>query len=353
MWRPWDRDLIRTVEGLYFTVYGYDHPPGGAACFLQYVPRPGRPGRGLKPMDYPHGGAVVETTAWLARHHPVYVAPGRGSPLPVVPEERVEAYFSPCAGLAAIRQRGPRDALEEEVLAFTDLLSRVAGIPPERLGITGSVLLGVHDPATSDMDVVICGGDMARRARDAILAGAVPDVTPVPPDHAARWLRLMTAHHPHTPAEARYLIGRRWHYGYWRGREFSLKTVRDPAVRDPAGAPPGAACGPRAAPSGGGRPPARALGRVRVRGTVASADEACYTPAVYTLADVTWPDGSAGAAGPVPELPVWSFEALYSWAFDPGQRVEAVGLLEEAGGDLRLLVGTAAGAGSECMRVIG
>ncbi|BDG60443.1 hypothetical protein caldi_15330 [Caldinitratiruptor microaerophilus] len=350
MWRPWDRDLIRSVDGLYFTVYGYEHPPGGAACFLQYVPVPGDPGRGAKPMDYPHGGAVVETTRWLAEHYPHYVRPGRGSPLPVVPAGRVGAYFRPAEGLAGIRRRGPRDALEETLLEFTDLLARAAGIPPERLGITGSLLLGVHDPATSDMDLAIYGREQALRAREAIVGGCLPHVTRVPPEHRARWLRRMTVHHPHSPAEALYLIERRWHYGYYRGREFSLK-----AVRDPAGPPP---------PVPG---PGRALGRVRVRGTVADAADGCFTPALYRLRDLEWAGGAPAGLAPDADLPVWSFEALYSWAFDPGQRVEVDGVLEEAlapdtggagpadragspGSRLRVLVGTAGGAGRDGMR---
>lgn len=330
--RPLDKDYVQTTEGLFFCVYSYLHEPERLTAYLQYLPGGPDPRRDrVKPMDFPHVGAVADVMAWLKEHHPEYVAhcPIRGLELPLVPMARVSRYFRPEERLQAIL-REPKDELEALAAAFARTVAASAEIGLDDLGITGSVLLDVHDPATSDIDLVVYGREAALRVKAAFLQGHVPDVTSMTPARVERWLSLMSTHHPHTRAEAAYLVGRRWNYGFWRGREFGIKPVRAvAAVTD---------LFPTV--------PYQHGDLVCLRARITDASEGIYLPAVYRLTDAEPMDGDASGIDSVA-----SFEWLYAGAFDAGQCVEIRGRREEIGpGQVRVAVGTALYRGHEYIR---
>lgn len=353
---PLDKDYLLTTDGLYFCVFSYLHPPDGYTAYLQYLPGPpgSDPRRGrIKPMDFPHVGAVAGTMDWLREHYPHYVrfCPVRSVELPLVPKARVARYYQPGPRLEQVLAE-PRDLLEAEVAEFAQVLARASGLPLTAFGVTGSVLLDVHDPDSSDMDLVVYGTAAAARVREAVLVGRVPDLAPMRADRVERWLRLMSTHHPITRDEAAYFVGRRWNYGFFRGREFSIKAVRTPAeVTEAYGART-----------------YQGVGLVTVRGRVADAAEAAFLPAVYRLEGVevvagpseTPADAVAGppvapadavAGPPVALAEVVAFEGLYQGAFDPGQAVEVCGKLERASdGTYRVVVGSAEYRGREYMK---
>lgn len=334
---PKDKDGIRTDDGLYFCVFSYLHPPDGYTAYLQYLPVPAdRAGARNKPMDFPHVGAVVSTTDWLEANHPRYVrrCPVRGVRLPIVPAERVAAYICPERRMAEILRR-PGDPLEEDVAAFTTAIAAASGVPQEAFGVTGSVAMRVHDPAGSDIDLVVYGEANARRVRAAFLAGNVEGVKPMPEARIERWLRLIPQHHSHTREEAAYLIAQRWNYGFFRGREFSLRAVRaDAEIAERYGAERYRAC---------------ELVRLQARIT---GGQPMFVPALYELAEVRTLEGPAA-----PVTRVVSFEWLYAGAFYPGQAIEVQGKLEAIlpGDDRgragwRVVVGSAEHRGREYIR---
>jgi len=331
---PSDKDALVTDDGLVFCVFSYLHEPDRITAYLQYLPGGPDPRRDrVKPMDFPYVGAVVGTMDWLADHHPHYVdtCPVRGVRLPLVPVGRIARYYRPEVRLAELLA-APRDSLEELAAQFARAIAAAAAIPLTALGITGSVLLDLHDPATSDIDLVVYGCAAAERVRQAFLAGQIEGVTGMTPPRVERWLHLMSTRHPHTLEEAAYFIARRWNYGFYRGREFSIKAIRSQdEILEPW-------------PSR----PYRHGGLVRVRATISQAWESGYLPAVYGLTDLQWLNGSEA----VPAATVASFEGLYAGAFDPGQRVEICGRWEETGpGHYQIVVGSAEFSGREYIRL--
>jgi uncharacterized protein len=331
---PRDKDYSQTHDGLYFCVYAYLHEPERITAYLQYLPGGPDPRRDrVKPMDFPHVGAVVSTMDWLAANYPQYVAvcPIRQVRLPLVPVSRIARYYRPEERLAAILA-APHDPLEQLAGDFARAVAEAADIPLGALGITGSVLLDIHDPETSDLDLVVYGRETAERVHRAFAGGVVPDVAPMPPHRTERWLRLISTVHPHTREEAAYFIRRRWNYGFHRGREFGIKAVRrhdEITERLPDR-------------------PYRHGGLVRLQATIADAGESCFLPAIYRLTDLHWLDGE-----PMPIATAAAFEGLYAGAFDAGQRIEITGRWEETGdGRCQVVVGSEAFRGREYMRLL-
>jgi uncharacterized protein len=323
---PKDRDFVETTEGLFFCLVGYVHPPDRYAAYLKYTPAPaGKWARGdvayRRELPYYHVRHVQRTLAWLEREHPRYVwtDPATGLRFSHVPVEAVRRYYVPEHRLAEILA-DPRDPLERETRDLVRVLARAADLAPERFGVSGSVLLGLHDPAFSDIDLLVYGAEATRRLRAALDGLEAEGLTPLPAERRARWRADTAARFGLDAATVAALDARRWHYRLFRGRYVALHPTRaDHEIQDAYGAR-------RYAPRG----PAT------VEARVTDAGEAVFLPAVYRVTDVRW---HAGGPGALEEIV--SFEGLYCHAAEEGDRIQAHGHLEAAtSGAQRLVIGS-------------
>src|SRR5262245_29791959 len=177
---PKDRDFVETVEGWFFCVVGYLHPPDRYTAYLKYTPASaGRWARGdifyHRELPYYHVRNVMHTLEFLEREQPRYVwlDPIQGLRFSFVPRDAVARYYAPEQRRAEIRRRGPSAPLEADALAVISILAESAGLCEECFGIGGSILLGLHNPAFSDIDVIVYGCDNALRVKQA-LSPALP-----------------------------------------------------------------------------------------------------------------------------------------------------------------------------------
>ena len=135
------RDFFETKEGWIFAVADYSHPDG-LRSMLRYVPDAAGEreanGKRYRKMDFD------PAYEFLRRERPDYVRD-----LHVVPEDDVLRIYRPSEGLLAVAERDPR------VKKIAGLLAE-AGVPWEQMGITGSMLVGLHSPS-SDIDFVVYG----------------------------------------------------------------------------------------------------------------------------------------------------------------------------------------------------
>jgi predicted nucleotidyltransferase len=141
-------------------------------------------------------------------------------------------------------------------------------------------------------------------------------------DFVAKWARGIAGRFPLTVDEARYFAGRRWNYGTYDGRYFSIHAIRSSDEISERY----------------GDHIYRSQGVARVRATVVDASEALFMPAIYRVEGVQLLAGSPEA---VKVEEVISYEGLYRDIAEAGSVIEARGTVESVDGEpRRLVIGT-------------
>jgi hypothetical protein len=327
--KPKDRDFIQTKEGMFFCVTGYLHPPGKYTAYLKYSPAPmGKWKSGeiwyRRELEYYHVGKVADTIAYLERNYPQYVhyCPVRDIKFSMIPQGYVRKYYLPEQRLKEILET-PRDPLEEEVCAFVSEVVARTGIKEEDFGITGSVLLGIHNPEFSDIDLLVYSLENALKVRTALREGRSAKIRPVTGKALEEWCTSVVKHFPLSYEEAGYLAGRRWNYGFFEDRYFSIHPTRkDDEIKENYG-----------------DRIYREKGVARIRAIVSDASESLFTPAVYRVEDVEVLEGDEEVRHQLREIV--SYEGLYRDVVDSGEEVDARGKLESVNNRYyRLVIGT-------------
>jgi len=330
--KPKDRDFIETKEGLLFCVTGYLHPPDRYTAYLKYSPATEGKWKGgqiyyRRVLEYYHVGRVSDTITYLEQTYPQYVhyCPVRGIKFSMIPRSSVAKYCLPEQRLRQILE-SPGDPLEEEVSALVAELTACSGIQAGDFGITGSILLGIHNPEFSDIDLLVYGEDNARKLRTALRQGKLANIRLVTGKVLQEWCASVTERFPLSHAEARYLGRRRWNYGFFSRRYFSIHPARkDHEILEEYGD----RCYSE-------------RGMARVRAIICDAREALFMPAVYRIRDAELIQGEPRLFRGSDRLKeIVSYEGLYRDVADAGQEIEAKGKLESVSGQYyRLVIGT-------------
>jgi uncharacterized protein len=333
--RPKDRDFIETQEGMLFCVVDYLHPPQKYTAYLKYSPaqsgRWQRSGTAYhRELAYYHAHQVGQTLDYLQAHYPEYLdyCSVRDMHFSMIPRDRVATYYCPETRLAEVLDC-PQDALEAETAALVEDLMAAGGIPLAHLGVTGSILLGIHNAAFSDIDLTVYGRPAVERLRAALADRGIPGVGPVGPEFMDGWRQEIADHHGLTPAQIDWLVTRRWNFAYYGGRRYlSLHPVRsDAEIYERYGAHR-----------------YRDAGVCRLRAVVSDAADAIFLPALYAIEDVEILEGPQAVVSQV-----CCYEGLFGQIADAGQVVEARGKLEQidGGAGYRLVIGSSHRAGRE------
>ena len=326
--KPKDRDFVQTREGMLFCLTGYLHPSDRYTAYLKYSPDPDgkwRDGQTAyrRELAYYHVSTVAQALGYLEANYPHYVSdcPVRGIRFSMVPHEYVRRYFRPRERLQDILAR-PQDSLEEEVCNLLEVVTSISGLPTSQFGLTGSLLTATHNPAFSDIDLLVYGSSNATLLKDRLGAEGTDKFRHPSPEQRARWSERIAERHPLTIEEAAYLARRRWNYGYFGERYVSIHAIRkDDEIKE--------AYGQRTY---------RGLGAARLKAVLSDVSGSFFLPAVYGVDDVQTVEGPQEASQ-IREIV--SYEGLFSSVADRGTWVEAYGKLETANGKPhRLVIGT-------------
>ena len=156
MYQP--KDFIQTAEGLMFAVVAAHTEAGKIRCFLRYLPIDGVY-RKVASLDANH---------YLANHYPHYLfySPQLDAQLHAVAESDIVRHYQP---QPILQQLLATDAADQ-VLADLHLLCghlQQLGFDTRQLGVTGSLLLGLQNPA-SDIDLVCYDRAVFQQLRQAL-----------------------------------------------------------------------------------------------------------------------------------------------------------------------------------------
>jgi hypothetical protein len=315
MEKPKDKDYLENPDKLIFCVVGYLHPPDRYTAYLKYLPDPhGRWRRGVqrfgRALKYYHVTQVEATYKLLRERYPQYLyhCPVRGIRVSAVPRSHVRRYHRPGERLRALIDEGASDPLEEKLLSLVELLFEGSGLKPTDLGVTGSLLLEIHSPEFSDIDLTVYGLEASRRVREA-LKGGIEGVEAPSKGWLWDWCHRRVGKLSIGFEELMRIAERRWNQGFYEGTYFSLHPVRrDEEIREEYG-----------------ERFYRRIGVVEGEAVIKDASEGLYTPAIYRVEDITLREEIRGVSE-VEE--VASFEGIFAGVFDEGERIGFRGILE-------------------------
>ncbi len=154
-----DHDHLEDVGGAIYVAVGNRHLPNAAVAYLKYLPTDRRTPWCRSSICFErvvrrYGASYVLSTVRELQEE-VY-DPALGVTVPVVRFSRVRAIYRPRERLAEIL-RGPRDPVELDVVESYTTLRSCTGVSPSSVGVDGSVLVGIHNPEISDVDLVVYG----------------------------------------------------------------------------------------------------------------------------------------------------------------------------------------------------
>jgi len=336
-----DRDYLITPEGFIFTVIGNLHPAERIIAYLKYVPdqrgnwRLGRSHyrRALEHYDVP---SVMDSMHFLCGKAPQYVfaSPADRISLPAVPTSRIAVHLCPEKRLLEIQRSQSRDKLESRALRFAELISKEAGVPKASLGLTGSILARIHDPAFSDIDLVVYGFENAVRVRALLRKLRSSSSGPIRSLAGAsreKWIGERLKSTPLMRRDVIALFARKWNIGSFEETEFSVHAVHtEIEIRQHYG-------DERYVP----------LGIVDATAEVAPSNESMFMPAVFEVESVDL----KGSPLISTVYRIVSYEGLYADVAGEGETVSCRGKLERcessSGVCHRIVVGSPEAEGTD------
>jgi len=313
-----DRDFLRTREGFLFCVVGPFHPPDRAVSYLKYVPaKLGLWGRGKKRFRRVMRAytipSLLETFRLLERSSPHYLfySSFYNITMTAVPHEYIAKHYKPEEKLAQLLQAARLDSLQKKLLRFASFLSDKGGISPNSLGATGSILLNIHRPEFSDIDMTVYGLKNSLAAKSALTKAYSLSSSParrLEGDALKAWCTSKARHHPLTFDEAMQIYQRKWNIGIFEGTAFSIHPIKlEEEVTEAYG-----------------EKTYHPVAPITIRAVVHDNANCMFLPAVYQVQEVKTIEGP-----PVTDIQeVVSYEGLYSDIAEAGETILARGKLE-------------------------
>jgi predicted nucleotidyltransferase len=341
-----DRDFLQTTEGFFFCVVGPLHPPDRVISYIKYVPSDSgiwgrykkRFSRILQKYTIPN---LLETFNYLETNYPHYLfhSPVDNITITAVPHQNIEEHFKPEKKLAQLRQAPQLDSLQQKLVRFTRFLEETSGVPDESFGVTGSLLLDIHQPKFSDLDVTVYGVKdswLLHKALNENRDSEMP-MKRLKGKALKEWCILKAEQYPLSPAEASKIYERKWNLGVFEDKWVSIHPVKlESDVKGEYGEVTYHPCG-----------------QVTIRAVVRDNTECIFLPSGYKVKEVEVLEGPH--PGKVIELV--SYESLYDSLAENGETIQAKGKLErvtEKGNNrehYRVLVGSPEGKGKEYIKL--
>jgi predicted nucleotidyltransferase len=342
-----DRDFIRTKEGFFFCVVGPYHPSDRVIAYVKYVPANAgkwkdtntRYKRVMRAYTIP---SLLDTFNLLKTKHPDYLFHSEfyNITMTAVPHNRIVQHYKPEEKLAQILQTKQKDTLQEKLAAFTDLLSEKSGVATSHFGVTGSILLNIHNPKFSDIDLTIYGLQnslVVKKTLNKIVAEPNSPVKLLEGSALDDWCRKKTEHFPLTLEDVKRIYKRKWNIGLFEGVAFSVHPVKlEEELTEKYG-----------------DKTFHPLGQMTIRAVVADDSDSLFLPCVYKVRDVEVLEGRQSG---VDVLEVVSYESLYDSLAETGEKIVAKGKLEKVSDNrnrskyYRVLVGSPEGKGKEYIK---
>jgi len=321
-------DLLETTDNIIFDVKGLVHPPNRVVAFIRYVPDP----EGNRERDgtrYSKFYSLSKRYALLKQRFPQYLVddPVFNTLLCEVPFEDVKQHYQPARGLQNLRNRNNLDEAETAALQFMEILKEKSGVQWSKLGVSGSILVNLHEPF-SDIDLIVYGSETGYRVQATMKEMLENKSSPFKAYNLDGLKELFDFRSKDTITSFEDFVrtdSRKVSHGKFMGKHFFIRFVKDlNEISEQYGTII-----------------YKPEGRARIKATIADDSEAIFTPCSYKLANVKILEGAK--VEPIEEIV--SFRGRFCEQARSGEAVIAEGKLErvqQEGKDdhFRLLLGS-------------
>jgi predicted nucleotidyltransferase len=262
---------LETTDGLFFAVKGSVHPPSRFVAFLRYAPDSRKGNREKNGQRYRRLYHFDEQEQLLRERYPHYLIFDTTcqATLQSVPHEYLKQIYDPSVRLLELLSQENLEPVEQDAVGFARLLQQEAQVPWSSLGLSGSLLIGLHTPS-SDLDLQVCGVQSSwavQRTLKRLLAGGTGEVRRLDEQgvqelYASRVADTRMSFSDFVGSEREKVI-----QGQFRNRPYFIRFLKAPTEVDEK-------YGDRFYIS---------RGRVEIEATVTDASEAIFTPCRYAV----------------------------------------------------------------------
>ena len=161
-------DLIETTNDIFFDVKGLVHPADRVVAFIRYFPDEN--GKRRKAGEsYAKVYSLPKRYELLRERYPQYLVYDSvfDEILCEVDVRDVRRRYQPAEKLGQLRVSKSLDGLEKKSLQLAEMLKEKTNIGLDALGVSGSVLAGLHT-LESDIDMVVYGSENCRKVHSAL-----------------------------------------------------------------------------------------------------------------------------------------------------------------------------------------
>jgi uncharacterized protein len=315
-----DRDFVSTAEGMFFCVVGGVHPRDRVISYLKYVPTTeGKWGKGqryTRTMQTYTIPSLLANIDNLSASYPRYVFNSKAFHIRMsaVPKSMVKEHYKPEKKLEQILNAKKPDPLQLETIQLVTYLAERASIPLGAFGVTGSILLDIHNPEFSDIDLLIYGRKNSLRLRETLKEelekGEV--IQRISGPYLERQFRRWTTNYHLTQDEAEEFFSRRWNIGFFNKRVFSVHPTK---IREETN-------------ERYGEKVYTPIGIATGEGKITDTSNSLYLPGTYLLDKLVLDPGS-GLKEQRMIRELISYDGFYTGIFDLGEKVKVKGKLEK------------------------
>ena len=304
-------DLIETTDNIVFDVKGLVHPPNRVVAFIRYVPDT-EGNRERDGRQYSKFYSLSKRYVLLKQKYPQYLVndPVFNTLLCEVPVEGIKQHYQPAQGLQDLRNRDNLDDAETATLRFMELLKEEADVPWNKLGVSGSILVGLHTPS-SDIDLIVYGSETGYRVQATLKRLLEDKDSPFKAYDLDGLKELFDFRSKDTITSFEDFVrtdSRKVSHGKFMGKDFFVRFVKDlNEISEQYGSII-----------------YKPEGNARIKATVVDDSEAIFTPCTYKLANVEILEGPK--VEPIEEIV--SFRGRFCEQARSGEAVIAEGKLE-------------------------
>ena len=181
--------------------------------------------RAIKHYSVPN---IIKTIEILEKNYPHYITSLEpyGFTFSAVPIECLKEHFLPEKKLLDLLKTKNQDVLSQKAANLTLRLSKESKISIDNFGITGSILIGIHNPIFSDIDITVYGKENSIKIKEILLEiFKKNDVEIKMAD--GEFLSTIKKRFPYLKErELKIFYQRKWNRETFEGRFFSINPVR-------------------------------------------------------------------------------------------------------------------------------